>query len=309
MSEEGNIVINILFLRSEKAYLPEIDAYLAYFNSTKDFRAFEAARTIDRRRCEEYDVLWEFKGFGGKKPKNPLLVHEYASLSTAPLAKIKDWVKRTLNPKPGLRVFLNDFVKSNLRFDDDTPFCFRDMGIGEEFFRVHNTKKEFDFVYAGTISKARKIDQLLQAFTQKPNGTLCLIGTPEDEIYAQYKRNKDILFTGRVAYSEVPGIASKADYGINFVPDKLPFSMQTSTKLLEYLAMGLKIVTTDYRWVGRFEAEHGCSFYKLKNHPLLFDISEIRKHPFVSQIRMEDFLWHNVIARSNIENTIKLLVT
>jgi len=302
------IMIKILFIRSAKAYLPEIEAYLSYFNSSKDFRAFgtdEATEMISG----SFDVIWDFKGFGGITERHTFLVHEYASLSTPPLAKIKDFLKVKYNSRPSLRVFLNEFVKSQLCFADDIPFCFRDMGIDDNFCRPRKTEKEYDFVYVGSISKSRGIDKLLRAFKERPNGKLCLIGVPEDGIYKQYKRYKDIVFTGRVPYPEVPEIASKAEYGINYIPDKYPYSMQTSTKLLEYLAMGLKIITTDYKWIRKFEIEHNCSFYKLKSNSLTFDIKEFKLFKFSSNFNAKNFLWNNIIAKSNIDNILKQLVT
>jgi len=50
----------------------------------------------------------------------------------------------------------------------------------------------------------------------------------------------------------------RARYGLNLVPDRLPYSEQTSTKLLEYCAVGLPVVSTDYRWVRGFAQQHGA---------------------------------------------------
>ncbi|NLM72281.1 MAG: glycosyltransferase [Synergistaceae bacterium] len=299
-------MISIIFIRSPKAYLPEIDAYLSYFNNLKGFKALEFTSSKELASISEPFVLWEFKGFGRYKPRNCLLVHEYCSLSTPPFARIKNTLKVKWNTKPGLRVFLNQSVKNNLGFNDGIPFCFRDMGISKAFCNTNkNAKKEYDFVYVGSITKSRGIDRLLRAFCERPNGKLCLIGTPEVGIYRRYKQHKDIVFTGKVPYSEVPLIASKARYGINYIPNKQPYSLQTSTKLLEYLAVGLKVVTTDYQWVRTFEKQNECSFYKLYDSPLVFDLSEIESYDYVSNFRAEDYLWERVIKKSNIEQHLR----
>lgn len=294
----------ILFIRSENAFLPEIDAYVEYFNKTEKFKAYDSAK-IKNLTLDDFDILWEFKGLGGvKKNINQILVHEYASLSTGKFSKLKNLIKSRLNPKPDLRIFLNEDVKAGFDFSDNIEFCYRDMGIDEQFASQINIKKEYDFVYVGSICRARGMDKFLKAFTEKNNGTLCLVGNVEDEIYNEYKNYKNLTFTGKVPYTEVPKIAAKAEYGINFIPDRYPFNIQTSTKLLEYLALGLKVVTTDYKWVREFEEKHNCSFYKLDYGNLRFDKQIIKNHEFFSEFRTEEYLWDRVIDRSRVAKSI-----
>lgn len=297
-------MIKIIFLRSENAFLPEVDAYIDYFNKTKEFTAYDSSKIKDYK-LDEFDVIWEFKGFGGvKKNKNQILIHEYASLSTGRFPILKNFIKSKINPKPDLRVFLNENVKKGFKFNDSVDSCYRDMGIDERFISQDVVEKEFDFVYVGSIGKEREMDKLLKAFTEKDNGTLCLVGNVEDEIYLEYKDNKNLIFTGKVPYSEVSKIAAKAEYGINFMPDKYPFNIQTSTKLLEYLALGLKVVTTDYKWTRQFEENHNCSFYKLDYHSLSFDKKSIEKHEFFSGFRAEEYLWDRAIEESGIKGKL-----
>lgn len=298
-------MIKILFKRSENAFLPEIDAYIKYFDKTNEFKAFDSAKLKNNFQFKDFDVIWEFKGFGGIKPNDRILVHDYASLSTGKFPRFKNLLKSKLNPKPDLRIFLNENVKDGFSFNDNVEYCFRDMGIDEKFLQVKNSKKEYDFVYVGSISKVRGIDKMLKKFVEKNNGKLCLVGNVEDDIYSKYKSNKDIIFTGKVPYSEVPEIASKAVYGINFIPNKYPFNIQTSTKLLEYLALGLKIITTDYKWVRQFEEKNNCTFYKLDYNNLYFDIKAINKYKFILNFNGEEFIWKNIIDNSQILEKIK----
>ncbi|KUO58028.1 MAG: hypothetical protein APF84_18565 [Gracilibacter sp. BRH_c7a] len=228
-------------------------------------------------------------------------------MSVGPFAKIKNSLKANVNPRPDLRIFLNENVKSGFDFNDCIDYCLRDMGIDERFLQIKNPKKEYDFVYVGSICRGREIDKFLKKFTERKNGKLCLVGNVEDDIYKAYKNNKDIIFTGKISYSDVPQIASKAIYGINFIPDKYPFNIQTSTKLLEYLALKLKVVTTSYKWIKQFEENYNCSFYKL-NHHSEFDIEKIEKHKFISEFRAEDFLWETIIKRTGILKKIKELL-
>jgi len=301
-------MMKILFMRSENAFLPEIDAYIDYFNKTKEFNAYDSSKIKDYKLAD-FDVIWEFKGFGGiKKNKNQILIHEYASLSTGRFPILKNFIKSKINPKPDLRVFLNENVKKGFKFNDSVDSCYRDMGIDERFISQDEVEKEFDFVYVGSIGKEREMDKFLKAFTEKDNGTLCLVGNVEDEIYNEYKNHKNLIFTGKVPYSEVPKIAAKAEYGINFMPDKYPFNIQTSTKLLEYLALGLKVVTTDYAWVRDFEKINNNTFYYLNNNHISINLKKIEDFDFVSSLDAEKYLWNNVIASSGItEELLKLI--
>lgn len=294
----------ILFIRSENAFLPEISAYIDYFNKTKTFVAYDSSKIKENYKISDFDIIWEFKGFGGIRVKNQILVHEYASLSTGSFPKIKNIIKSILNPKPDIRVFLNEEVQRGFKFKDNIEYAYRDMGIDKRFLDFKQTEKEFDFVYVGSVCKEREIDKLLEQFTKKNNGKLCLIGDVETDIFERYKGEKNIVFTGKVSYDKVPELASKAVYGINYIPNKYPFNIQTSTKLLEYLSLGLKVVTTDYKWIREFEKKHACSFYKFDYNNFNFDIEEIKKYDFKSNFNPENYLWEDVIRNSQIESKL-----
>jgi len=288
--------------------LPEIDAYVKYFNKLEGFEAYDSQLLDENYSIDDFDVIWEFKGFGGVRDVNKVIVHDYASLSTGSFPKVKNNLKKWLNPKPNLRVFLNQAVRQGFNFNDDIEFCYRDMGIDERFLSVKSEEKEYDFVYVGSICKGRGMDRFLAEFTRKPQGKLCLIGNVEDDIYNEYKHNKDLVFTGSVPYGEVPIIASKAVYGINYIPDKYPFNIQTSTKLLEYLALGLKVITTDYQWVRDFEKRHGCSFYKLNLKQDGFNRDYIKSYDYKSNFAVENHLWDAVLENSGLKEKIRDIV-
>src|SRR5690606_41451285 len=69
-----------------------------------------------------------------------------------PHAKLKDFLKKSLNKKPSGRIFLNDVVKSSLNLKDNTPYIYRDMGVDEELFQKPLPNPEFDIVYCGSMT-------------------------------------------------------------------------------------------------------------------------------------------------------------
>jgi len=296
--------MKILFVRNETAYLPEIDAYIEYFNQSKEFLAFDSQKLSKDYRYQDFDVIWEFKGVGGATVKDKILVHEYSSLSTGIMPHMKNWIKTLVNSKPNLRVFLNRHVKDGFSFNDNIDYCFRDMGISERFINFQSSSKEFDFVYIGAISKTRRVDRLIRSFINNKCGKICLIGTPEDDIYNSFKQTKDVIFTGKLQYFQVPEVASRGVYGINYIPNKYPYKLQTSTKLLEYLALGLKVITTEYEWVNNFEKENQCLFYKLININEDLNIKKISSFSFVNNFHVENYTWKRILDDSNIANKL-----
>lgn len=293
-------VVKIIFIRSENAFLPEINAYIDYFNRTRVFKAYDSSK-LDHFDLEDFDVIWEFKGLSGvKKKKGQLLVHEYASLSTGKFPIVKNYIKSRFNEQPDLRIFLNETVKEGFNFNNDIDFCYRDMGIDKSFIRQTEKTKEYEFVYVGSISKERGIDKLLNAFIASGSGKLCLVGNVENDIYNKFKHTKNVIFTGKVPYSSVPNIAGKAKYGINYMPNKYPYNIQTSTKLLEYLALGLKIITTDYKWIREFEKKNNCEFYKLNSKRWDLSVDKIEKFKFKYNFNPHEYLWDEVIRKSEV---------
>ena len=69
--------------------------------------------------------------------------------------------------------------------------------------------------------------------------------------------------SGRHVWSRV----RRARFGLNLVSNSAPYNQQTSTKLLEYCAVGLPVVTNDYAWVRYFAAHHNANFHVLRDDP------------------------------------------
>lgn len=151
-------MLRILFIRSRKAFLPEIDAYMKYFGKKNEFEAFDSFDLKNNYEIDGVAIIWEFKGFRGMNNTDKVLLHEYASLSTGHFPRLKNRLKVIFNPKPHPRVFLNETVRHEFDLKDDVDYCYRDMGIDESFLHLRTIGKEYDFVYVGSVSKNREID-------------------------------------------------------------------------------------------------------------------------------------------------------
>lgn len=290
----------ILFLSDGKSYLPEIEAYKKVFS---EYICVDSRNETNINLCE-YDLIWKFMGMDFGKIDRPI-IHEYSSASVGMFPKVKNTIKFLLNSKPSVRIFLNEEVRKQFLFNDGVPCFYRDMGIDDIFFQLVDTEKTYDFVYVGEISEKRNIDIMLKKFANDLSEySLLLIGKYETGLYEQYKNCNNIFFAGFIKYEEVPFWACKSKYALNYIPNKYPYYLQTSTKLLEYIALNLKIITTDYEWVNKFEQERKMQF--LKTNLSLDNINDNYLKSFnFKNTDINDLRWRTVIEKSRIKEWIK----
>lgn len=260
---EEHSVKKIAILHEGKAYMPEISAYASYLNESGEFEA-DVIRDVTQI-TDEYDIVWKIMGIDRKRNKKQALIHEYNTITVGKNAKLKDFLKRLLNVQPDGRIFQNKKVHQVYNFKDSQPYIYRDMGINKHYFLKNGVKKEYDFVYIGTMDSSRELDKMLEVFKNNQDLSIMLIGTPNPILENQFGHYSNIHFMGRIPYEELPLTAAKARYGMNYIPDIYPFNKQTSTKLLEYCALDLKVVTTSYEWINNFERENNGRFFKLNS--------------------------------------------
>nr|WP_313975629.1 glycosyl transferase [uncultured Psychrobacter sp.] len=190
--------------------------------------------------------VYKFHKFSAKE------IHEYHSLSIPPYAKLKDKFKRIINKKPDGRIFLNDYIRENLSYNDEIPYIYRDMGVDNSLFQEPNANPDYDILYCGSISG--RVGLIKALLTLSERYKLIVVGqlTEDEKILLD---NINITIFGRAERSELPAIYKNARYGLNYTPDVYPFNIQTSTKTLEYLAAGLHVISNHYKWIDDFSKE------------------------------------------------------
>ena len=285
-------------MRRPQVYLPEIDAYIEYLKANHP-----AVRPVDSATLPEQepfnpDVVWHFMGANTKR-EAPCVVHEYNSLSAGRLPHLKNWLKTRINCLPDRRVFLSARVKEDFGFTDRVPDNLRDMGVAAQFYQV-KPAPIYDFVYAGSIHRGREVIQLIDRFKDGMRGaSIYIVGTVSDEIRARYKDRPNIVFAGRVPYAEVPAHMAKGRYGLNLVPDRYPFNIQTATKVLEYCAIGMPVVSMRYTWAENFVKENDAAFFWLNNDFSNMKLRDLEGHDFkVPDVTA--YKWPNIIRASGI---------
>lgn len=252
----------IHFVHTGDAYLPELQAYAAFVQA-----AGHQAEVHGQIQTLPADaaVLWWMCGQVSRqlaqRYPSAFHIHEYASASVPPLAWLKDSIKRWRQAVPQYRIYQNEWVRQRMGFGDAVPYEFRNMGVSPAFFSAPTaqTEPEFDFVYLGEMRRLRHFLPLFDALAHTGRRVL-LVGEIPDGLGPRLKRHANLTVTGRVPHAQVPALLRSASHGLNLVPDQLPYTEQTSTKLLEYCAAGLRVVSTDYPWVREFELHHRARF-------------------------------------------------
>jgi glycosyltransferase involved in cell wall biosynthesis len=193
-----------------------------------------------------------------RRLKGAVQVHEYASASVAPLAWLKDRIKQWQHPVPDFRVFQSDWVRQRMGFGqpDAVPFALRDMGVPDAFLTAQAQQPpEFDLVYLGEMRRLLHFVPLLHTLG-RAGLSLLLVGDVPAALQERLAALGHIQSTGRVPQDQVPAQLLRARAGLNLMPDVLPLAEQTSTKMLEYLALGLPVISNPYAWAQRTAQAH-----------------------------------------------------
>ena len=287
----------IALIHPGKALLPEIDAYTSYFSS-KGW-ALEAF-VQNAPAHQDYAVYWHLMGthWAPVRPAG-VLVHEYVSASTPPFPYLKDFLKRRFNRRPDGYVFGSEWVAHTLGFPLASHCRIRPAGVAASFFHQVCSVREFDMVYAGAMGQCRRlvpvISRILHAL---PGFRLLLVGEPSDGLFRAFRTVPEVFFTGKVPHDEVPGLLARAEYGLNLIPDRYPFRWQPSLKLMEYCALGLKVISTDIPWARAFEHRREGRFFFLRpDKPLSREV--LHRFPFHTP-SVTDLHWDTLLQDSGL---------
>lgn len=254
-------MIKLAILKPKFCYGPEIYALYKYLSEFYSLQVFCEILDYDEflKRQNNFDLVYKMMGFsplifnGIKIPE----IHDYASLSTGKCMFLKNSMKSHFQKKPVYRTFLNKHVYGEFNFNDNVPYGLRDMAVDNSFYDYYDfdyEAKEYDFCYVGEISKERGMDKFINFF-ENSNFKVLMIG--DNKLGAS--NSKNINFSGRVENSIVPNLINKCRFAINFVPNLYPYNLQTSTKLLEYLSMGIPVISNKYKWVEDYVGNNNIS--------------------------------------------------
>ncbi|APA89777.1 glycosyltransferase (plasmid) [Paraburkholderia sprentiae WSM5005] len=242
----------IFIMHPGNANYPEVTAYKNYFQnrgadvligSTSEFRKLEKKNDI---------ILWSIMGFYPDRLASDFVIHDYRSLSVGGWPAMKDFAKRHFNCQPNLRIFQNKRQQQIMGFGAGVPSVILPMGVPNWIFEVQEEsgqdEKKADFCYIGEMSVERGFDRVLEAFIKKysdGNKSLLLVGKPDPHIHEKFSKTENLIFTGPLPQRDALKHVAQSDVAVCYFPYHRPHCYQTPTKLLEYAALGKKILCND----------------------------------------------------------------
>ncbi|MGF9764228.1 hypothetical protein AAII07_54915 [Microvirga sp. 0TCS3.31] len=300
-------VNRIVFIHEGKAAYPDVAAYMAYFQDR--FRIEEAPADVARADPELANTIcWHMMGFYPRRLPAAFVIHDYRSLSVGMGRRAKDWIKARFNHRPDLRIYQNESIKRALSINDGAPEVFLPMGVPDFILRYRQAEPSADqsrseFCYIGAMLPERRIDTMIDSFLARYGSTkvLALYGQPEPDLVNRYQKNTNVRFAGTLPQSELFPILSSYSAAVCYFPNHYPHVLQTPTKLLEYAALGMRIIANEQPQ-SRISAEQygirchwGPADDMFKNAPGELDWADN------ASLRPEPMLWSSVIRASGIE--------
>ena len=198
---------------------------------------------------------------------------------------------------------MRDFVVENYAIDrNNTDVC---INGGNEVIKVpvSNYFKNVDsasmkYVYAGTLNKGRKIEELILLFSKYEHCTLLLMGEGGEWI-RNYHKYKNIHYLGAIEETTAHAIVSKCDIGIiPYDSNKTYYNLAYPTKLSFYITAGITFLSTDVEEVKKINSQYQFGLIeKFENWDTLIesltkdDVIELKR---CIKYHQDKFYWHNI---------------
>jgi glycosyltransferase involved in cell wall biosynthesis len=297
----------IHFVHEGKAAYPEVAALRSYFGA----RGFDTVEgpSSDVVATDRASASWHMMGFYPRRLPVDVTIHDYRSLSVGRLSRVKDGVKRALNAKPDLRFFQNQEIRQALGFPEDSRTYYLPMGVPQFFIANRSVAPppSTDFVYIGSMLGERRCELMLDSFVKRFGGTKAfdLYGAPNPALVERYKDHPNIRFPGAVPQERLPAILKAARVGVCYFPMHYPHLLQAPTKLMEYAALGMRVLANDHPQSRIVVANFGLNCRWGANGDMFANVSDTLDWENNSSIDPEPMSWDSVIAESGVEAALR----
>lgn len=302
-------VTKIYFIHEGKAAYPEIAAYRTFFAGRfvcEEIRPEEVETKSDLAQS----VCWFIMGFHRMRPEAACVIHDYRSLSVGRLHALKDLMKRFLNAKPDIRIFQNREMQQAMPFDDEVPTLYLPMGVPPFVVQYRRKGADIrpvcDFCYIGAMSMERRSDLMIDSFLKRfgTDKLFHLYGSPEPALVARYRDCPNVVFCGSKSQEDVFAALQTTRVAVNYFPTHYPHRLQTPTKLLEYAALGLRILCNEQPQSRQVARDYDLSCLWGPAHDMFRQVPETLAWPDNSAFDPAPLLWPAVIAKSGIKEAL-----
>jgi glycosyltransferase involved in cell wall biosynthesis len=301
----------MVFVHEGKAAYPDVQAYMAYFANRFDVReaGFKEAATLPGMGTA---ICWHMMGFYPKRLPCALTIHDYRSLSVGRSRRLKDVFKRLANAEPDIRLFQNEAIRKALRFKMTETSRYLPMGVPKAFIEERGRVEQqlTDFIYIGSMLAERRCERMLDSFLKRFGSSrrFSLYGPPNPDLEARYAGHDNIVFHGLVAQSELPRRLKEAAVGVAFFPDHYPHVLQTPTKLMEYGALGMRILANEHPQSRITAQQYGLQCRWGSIDDLFAEVPDDLDWQTNQDVEPSRMAWPAVIKESGVEQLIDQLV-
>ena len=305
----GRKITKIYFIHEGKAAYPEIAAYRAFFADrfvTEEIGPEQVASRSDLGQS----LCWFIMGYYPERPAAACVIHDYRSLSVGRTWYIKNKIKSFLNAEPDIRIFQNEDMLRAMHFSRQVPTVFLPMGVPSFVLDARHLQRDepnCDFCYIGVMSMERRSPLMFESFLDRFGASKMfhLYGTPEAVIADRYKEHANIVFHGKKSQADVFAALMRTRVAVNYFPTHNPHCLQTPTKLLEYAALGLRILCNEQRQSRSTAQAYGLNCLWGPAHDMFRNVPDELTWLDNGAFDPSPLMWPSVIARSGVAELIE----
>lgn len=290
----------VCFVKTGKAYLPELYAYKEYLE--KHNISVIICDNVYEAKNTNATLYYRFGGFlTGRIKKDIPEIHEYHTISTGKFPFLKNFLKSKFSSEPNGLCFLNIDVENKFFFKGNYPVIHRDMGAESLLLKIRelDNNKKFDIAYIGSISNRTGVIDVVIKLALR-GYSIALLGNINEFDMKKIDDIKNITAFGVCNRNKVLEILSKTRYGLNYIPDIYPLNIQTSTKAIEYLVSGIPIISNKYNWMDKHSSKYNYKYVDLSmilnggnlpmNSEYIIPIDKAKKLTWEFILNSNDFL-------------------
>ncbi len=161
---------------------------------------------------------------------------------------------------------------------------------------------KLNFVYAGTLNKGRKIEEMIKQFPNHKGIHLYLMGSEGDWI-KEAINGENITYMGQYPEEEAHDMVKLCDIGlIPYDNNRSYYNIAFPTKLSFYLTAGIPFLSTPVSEVLEIKNKYNIGFVEEINNwaSLIISLDKRILEDEKTKIRscLQDFTWQNIISES-----------